>query len=233
MAKIVITGTSRGIGRALVEYFFATGDHQVIGISREIQSPAARGADQPMPWDRYTHFSLEPANPTDFSRLTDYLREKDFRPDVVINNAGMMLNKPFREISASEFDQVMGVNVRIPFMLIQQLLPWMANPGHVLNISSMGGVMGSVKFPGLSVYSASKGALSVLTEALAEELKGSGVSVNALALGSVQTEMLSEAFPGYQAPVSPVEMAAFIGNFALTGHQFFNGKVLPVAVTTP
>jgi len=90
-----------------------------------------------------------------------------------------------------------------------------------------------MKFPGLAAYSSSKGALLTLTEMLAEEYKEQGISFNALALGAVQTEMLEEAFPGYKAPVSAVEMANYIYNFALTGNKFYNGKILQVSSSTP
>ena len=70
-----------------------------------------------------------------------------------------------------------------------------------MHISSMGGVQGSSKFPGLSLYSAAKGAVCVFTESLSTEWVQRGIAVNALALGAVQTEMLDEAFPGFQAPV--------------------------------
>jgi NAD(P)-dependent dehydrogenase (short-subunit alcohol dehydrogenase family) len=104
---------------------------------------------------------------------------------------------------------------------------------HIVNIASMGGFQGSSKYPGLSCYSASKAALACLTECLAGEFTESGIKVNCLALGSVQTEMLEEAFPGYKAPVDAQEMAEFIADFALKGHKFFNGKILPVAVNNP
>ena len=99
----------------------------------------------------------------------------------------------------------------------------------------MGGIQGSSKFPGLAAYSSSKGAVITLTELLAEEYKDKGPSFNALAFGAVQTEMLEEAFPGYQAPLSADqrwEIHTYL-NFALTGHQFYNGKVLPVSAGTP
>lgn len=97
----------------------------------------------------------------------------------------------------------------------------------------MGGFQGSSKYPGLSYYSASKAAIACLTECLAVELKQFGIKVNCLALGAVQTEMLAEAFPGYAAPVSSEEMGEYIAGFALTGQKFYNGKILPVAVTNP
>ena len=109
----------------------------------------------------------------------------------------------------------------------------MDTKGHVLNITSMGGIQGSTKFPGLSAYSSSKGALIILTELLAQEFKESGPSFNALALGAVQTEMLEEAFPGYQAPVSAAQMAQYVIEFAMIGNQFYNGKVLPISSSTP
>jgi NAD(P)-dependent dehydrogenase (short-subunit alcohol dehydrogenase family) len=153
--------------------------------------------------------------------------------DILINNAGLLLNKPFGSISASEFDGIFNVNVRAPFMLTQALLPLLKEGSHVLNIGSMGGVQGSVKFPGLSVYSASKGALSVLTECLAAELEERKIAVNCLAFGSVQTEMLAKAFPGYEALTTATAMGEFVADFAMKGHKLFNGKVLPVSLSTP
>ena len=117
--------------------------------------------------------------------------------------------------------------------MIQALLTLFPKQSHILTISSMGGLQGSAKFSGLSLYSASKGALAVLTECLAEELSEQEIKCNCLALGAVQTEMLSKAFPGYTAPLNPEEMAEFIVEFALHGHRYFNGKILPVSLTTP
>ena len=153
--------------------------------------------------------------------------------DVLINNAGSLVNKPFLDLSSAEFEEVYKVNVFAVATLTRLILPSMDTKGHVLNITSMGGIQGSTKFPGLSAYSSSKGALIILTELLAEEFKESGPSFNALALGAVQTEMLEEAFPGYQAQVSAAQMAEYIIEFALKGNQFYNGKVLPISSSTP
>jgi 3-oxoacyl-[acyl-carrier protein] reductase len=233
MATIIITGISKGIGRALTDYFLTAGGHHVIGISRSSGMTEGKGADMAASDAEFTHVEMDIASDHDITGFARWLAEMGYKPDILINNAGMMINKPFGKFTGKDIDTAMAVNFRAPFMLIQKLMPVMSRPAHVVNISSMGGFMGSIKFPGLSLYSASKGALSILTEALAEELKESGIRVNALALGSVQTEMLHEVFPGYKASATPEEMASFIGHFALTGHQFFNGKVLPVAVTTP
>ena len=144
-----------------------------------------------------------------------------------------MINKPFLEISSSDFEAVFKVNVFAVASLTRLMLPMMNAKGHVLNITSMGGfkeVLSSLAYlPTVAVrepwlYSQSF---------LAEEFKDSGPSFNALALGAVQTEMLEEAFPGYKAPVSAVQMAEYIIDFALKGHQFYNGKVLPISSSTP
>ena len=90
-----------------------------------------------------------------------------------------------------------------------------------------------MEFAGLSVYSSSKAALANLTEVLAEEYKDTNTKINCLALGSAQTEMLQEAFPDYQAKVSAKQMATYIKEFSLSGDKLFNGKILPVSVSTP
>lgn len=233
MAKIIISGVSGGIGLAVVRYLLTSGEHCILGISRGNCPAVLAGFAPHDSLPGYEHRQMDITHAADIEKLAGHLSESGFRPDILINNAGMMLNKPFAQTGPDEFDQVIGVNLKAPFMLMQHLAPLMTHQGHIVNITSMGGVMGSAKFPGLSIYSASKGGLSILTEVLAEELKELGIHVNALALGSVQTEMLNEAFPGYKAPVTAEEMAEFIGNFALTGHRYFNGKVLPVAVSTP
>jgi len=161
---------------------------------------------------------------------------KDIMPyaDILINNAGALINKPFTEISLSEINYLFNVNVIGVINLIKQLIPLLekSQKPHVLNISSMGGFQGSSKFPGLSIYSSSKAALATLTECLAVEFQGK-ISFNCLALGAVQTEMLEQAFPGYKAPLSAEKMAEFVMDFALNGHNFFNGKILPVSLSTP
>jgi NAD(P)-dependent dehydrogenase (short-subunit alcohol dehydrogenase family) len=85
----------------------------------------------------------------------------------------------------------------------------------------------------LAAYSSAKGALSILTECMAEEFKDQNISVNCLALGAVQTQMLETAFPGIQAPVDADTMGMYLANFALNGHLVYNGKVLPVSLSTP
>ena len=220
--NIVVTGASRGIGRALVDVFLAQG-HRVWALSRNISELSTLSGVQAV--------SLDISKESDVQQWVASCGNISF--DVLVNNAGMLVNKPFAETTADDFEKVYKVNVFGVANLIRNLLPHFSQQAHIVNISSMGGINGTSKFPGLAAYSSSKGALGILTELLAEEFKDRDISVNALALGAVQTEMLAEAFPGYQAPVTADQMAVYIADFALTGHRFYNGKVLPLSSSTP
>ncbi|MGA1546773.1 MAG: SDR family NAD(P)-dependent oxidoreductase [Flavobacteriaceae bacterium] len=221
---IVITGAGRGIGYALVQLAALQG-HRVFALSRNIKAIEASESVHPLSIDITDTNALE--------TFASQLGNEGTVVDVLINNAGAFLNKPFAETSKEAFEAIYQVNVFGLASITRLLLPLISQKGHVVNISSMGGVEGSAKFPGLAAYSSSKGAVSILTELLAEEYKETGPVFNALALGAVQTEMLEEAFPGFKAPLTPEEMAVYILNFALNGNRFYNGKVLPVSSSTP
>ena len=224
--NIVITGTSRGIGFELV-HLFAKQGFNVLALSRN-----AKPVNN-MHFENITTFAFDLCNQQDYQKVSEFIQKEWRHVDVLINNAGMLLNKPFSETTIADFEQVYKTNVFGVSEMIRTVLPFMKGEGHIVTISSMGGIQGSVKFPGLSAYSSSKGAVITLTELLAEEYKDSGISFNALALGAVQTEMLQEAFPDYQAPTTARGMASYICDFALNGHKFYNGKTLQVSNSTP
>lgn len=226
MKNIIITGTSRGIGFELAQQF-ANNNYNVLALSRNIE-PLNKLALK-----NITTLSVDISNDTDLKKVTSFISENWKSVDIVIHNAGKLINKPFEQLTTTDFLEVYKVNVFAVAELTRQVLPYLKKGSHVVNISSIGGVQRSMKFPGLAAYSSSKGALLTLTEMLAEEYKEKGISFNVLALGAVQTEMLAEAFPGYEAPVSAIEMADYIYNFALTGNKFYNGKILEVSSTTP
>ena len=226
MKNIIITGTSRGIGFEMAKLFSKAG-HRVLALSRN-SKPVSE-----LNLKNVTALEFDIAEETEIAKLSTYLQNTMKTVDVLINNAGFLVNKPFSEITSEEFRKCYEINVFGVASLIKTVLPFMKKEGHVVNISSMGGVQGSVKFSGLSAYSSSKGAVITLTELLAEEYKETGPSFNVLALGSVQTEMLAEAFPGFKAPLSATEMAQYIMDFSLTGNKFYNGKILQVSSTTP
>ena len=227
MKNIVITGTSRGIGFELVSILCRMG-HQVLALSRN-EKPV-KGLEL----DNVHAFSFDITSEDSLLKAESYISDNwNSKVDVLINNAGALLNKSFEDSTYEDFSQVYKVNVFGVAEVTRKLLRFMNSESHVLNISSMGGIQGSMKFPGLAAYSSSKGALLTLTELLAEEYKENGPSFNALALGAVQTEMLEEAFPGYKAPISAEDMANYIADFSLNGQKFYNGKILQVSNSTP
>lgn len=224
--NIVITGTSRGIGFEMVQILAEQG-HQILALSRN---------DQPvtnLKLPNVTAISCNLGEEKQIKKAVDYVKQNWDAVDVLINNAGLFLKQDFAETKMKDVKKVYEVNVFSVFSLTHQLLPYLSENAHVVTISSMGGVQGSVKFPGLAAYSSSKAAVITLTELLAEEYKEKGLSFNVLALGAVQTEMLAEAFPGFEAPVTAEEMGSYIANFTLTGHQFYNGKLLQISNSTP
>ena len=226
MKNIVITGTSRGIGFELAKQFAENG-YQVLALSRNTAPLSA------VNHKNIKVLSVDISNAEDLNKVTDFIKSTWKKVDVLINNAGKLINKPFTEISSEDFLEVYKVNVFGVAEITKLMIPFLQKGSHVVTISSIGGIQGSLKFPGLAAYSSAKGAVITLSELLAEEYKEQQIAFNVLALGAVQTEMLEEAFPGYQAPLSASEMADYIYNFSLTGNKFYNGKVLQVSSSNP
>ncbi|WP_114905107.1 SDR family oxidoreductase [Kordia sp. SMS9] len=226
MKNVIITGTSRGIGFELV-HLFANAGYNVLALSRN-EKPISN-----LTYDNITSFAFDLSKPEDYDRVTNFVKENWEQVDIVIHNAGSLLNRPFGETTMDDFQWIYTVNVFGVAELSRVLLPFMKSGSHVVTISSMGGIQGSMKFPGLAAYSSSKGAVITLVELLAEEYKDQGIAFNVLALGAVQTEMLAEAFPGYKAPLSALEMAEYIFDFSLNGNKYYNGKIMQVSSSTP
>lgn len=224
--NVIITGTSRGIGFELVQLFSKAG-HKILALSRNEKPVKA------LKLKNVTCISFDLNDDNAYTAVDNFVKNEWQYVDIVINNAGTLLNKPFAETTMSDFEDIYKTNVYGVAELTRVLIPYMKLGSHVVTISSMGGVQGSVKFPGLAAYSSSKAAVITLTELLAEEYKEDGICFNALALGAVQTEMLEEAFPGYKAPTTALEMATYIFNFSLEGNALYNGKLLQVSNSTP
>ena len=222
--NIIITGTSSGIGFELVK-IFAQKKNRVLALSRDnskLRNLKLDGVDA-------IDFDI---NSPDESKLDTFINSVN-RIDVLINNAGYLVKKPFEETTLADFQNIYSTNVFSVAMLVQRTISYMHEGSNVINISSIGGVQGTIKFPGLSAYGSSKGALNILTEILAEEYKDKKVHFNSLALGSVQTKMLEEAFPGFKASTSAENMAKYIYNFATEGYKLMNGKVVSISSSTP
>ena len=223
MKTLVVTGTSSGIGNEICIQA-AKLNYKVISISRNIEPlEGINGIDS---------YSVDITDKKSIKNFIDDLRNRDLKIDILINNAGQLSNELFGETSYESFKQTFDVNVFGLAEITRSLIPFINKSGHVINISSIGGVNGSKKFPGLSVYSSSKAAVIALTEVLAEEYS-EGPSFNVLALGAVQTKMLKEAFPDYEAQTKPGEMAKYIIDFAINGNNLFNGKLISVSNSNP
>ena len=228
--NIIVNGGTRGIGKEIVINLSHNSDNEIIVTGRN-----EKALEYLKSYSENIHIiKLDIASrETDFESFLSAIRKHFGSIDILINNAGKLVSKEFTDTDEDDAREMMETNFFGPAMVIRKLKPLMSAGSHILNITSMGGFQGSMKFKGLSYYSASKAALACLSECLANEFAESLISVNCLALGAVQTEMLEEAFPGYKAPVTAKDMAGFISEFALSGHKFFNGKILPVALSNP
>lgn len=226
---IIVTGASRGIGYQTA-LKLANDGHTVIATART-KSKLLKLASKPEN-GRIIPIAADLTVPEHIQQIKGKVKEMT-NIDGLINNAGLVHRESFTDTDIEVFKQLMDVNVYGLVRLIKSLKPFMNKGSHILNISSMSGFQGSLKFPGLSAYGAAKAAVIGLSEVLSAEFSEDQISVNCLAIGAVQTEMLSEAFPGFKAPVSPEQMGQYIADFILTGHQFYNGKVLPVALNDP
>lgn len=232
--NIIVTGASKGIGYATCIELSRNSENKLLALSRNgklLEKLRDECLEKYGNEIRILPFDLQSPN---WDLLFGELKEMGHL-DVLLNNAGALINKPFEETTQEDWKLMFEVNVTGAAEMIKKCLPYLrkSKKPHVVNIGSMGGFQGSLKFAGLAAYSASKAAIACLSECLATELAEDGISVNCLCLGAVNTEMLAKAFPGYEAPLNQGEMAEFITHFATTGHKFINGQVIPVTFSNP
>ena len=233
--NIIISGASSGVGFEAVLELIGSGNHQIVALARsedklyKLQEIAL--ALNPGCMLYTAKFDI--MHDDYLNGLLPFIKERMGSVDILINNAGSLVNRSFMHTTQLDFVEMLQNNLLGHIKMIQHIVPLMPEKSHIVNIGSMGGFQGSIKFPGLAAYSASKAALHALTECLAAEFAEKQISVNCLALGSAQTEMLEKAFPSYQSPVMAFEIGKYIADFALYGHKFFNGKIIPVAHSTP
>ena len=236
MKNILVTGCSRGIGFEVVKGLAKDPRISVLAISRDDKG-LNRLIEECQLINANFHLhtlSIDLATDKAIEKISDYVKiNLNSSLDGVIHNAGYLVKKAFTDITHKELEDSFKVNCIAPFFLTQKLTPYLNKTAHVLFISSMGGVQGSKKFPGLSAYSTSKATLITMTECLVEEFKMTDIKFNCLALGAVQTEMLSRAFPGYEAPLSASQMGAYVIDFYINARKYFNGQVIPISLTTP
>jgi NAD(P)-dependent dehydrogenase (short-subunit alcohol dehydrogenase family) len=230
--NIIVNGGSKGIGREVVLQLASDKDNQILVTGRNEARLKELEIECLNENVSYIKMDISELN-KEIEAVRDQIYNRFSMVDILINVAGLLVVADFMKLSEQDSRSMMETNFFGQASFTKLMVPLMSQGSHIVNITSMGGFQGSSKYRGLSVYSASKAAFTCLSECLAVELNEFGISVNCLALGSVQTEMFENAFPGYKAPLGPKEMAEFISFFAINGNKYFNGKVLPVAINNP
>ena len=220
----LITGAGRGVGYETVKYLLdQQPDIILYAVSRNTQ--ALEQIKKPR-----LHI-IQADITTELDKIVRVIEHQPLQG--ILNNAGIIIKKDFRELTAADFDALYRTNVYAPFAIITALRNNLVPASHIVNIGSMGGTENTAKFPGMIFYSSSKAALQCLSQCLAVELKEKGVVVNCLSMGAVDTEMVRVAFPGFNPPIAAGQMAEFFAWFLLNGHRFFSGQILPLALTSP
>jgi NAD(P)-dependent dehydrogenase (short-subunit alcohol dehydrogenase family) len=230
----VITGSTGGIGSALVDSFLSD-NYSVVGIDT-IDSGRNSVGFVEINADLFEFTKNENYREQILNQINNHLPEKldDF---VLINNAAVQILNPVSELNWSDWDKTLKVNTMAPFFLVQGFLEQLTKThGHVINISSIHSRLTKANF---SCYATSKAALEALTRSLALELSDKGVSVNAIAPAAIATQMLKDGFDEVPEKLeelesyhpagmigSPEELAAFVKSLVEQKGRFLTGSIL-------
>ena len=179
---VFISGASRGIGTAIAKQF-ANNGYKVIGTSRNNFTFDSDNTN-------LIPLSLDITNRDSVNECMDYLKENNFTPSILINNAGITSDQLFLRMKDEDWDNVIATNLTGTFNLTKALIKGMIKNryGRVINISSVSGLMGN---PGQVNYSSAKAGLSGFTKSLAKEVGSRGITVNSIAPGFIETDMTS------------------------------------------
>jgi short-subunit dehydrogenase len=226
-SNIIITGVSSGIGQEILNNLKL--DDSIGSVFAITSQPT----DAKLAVDGKIRFiPIDYSNAESIDKLSSIIG--DIPIHGVILNAGLLDKVKQGTIDHKQLLGTFNVNTFYPILILQAINNnIISGKAHVIGIGSMGGFQGASKFPGLSIYSASKSALSTFIECYAQEMFNNGVRANTLALGAVNTKMLNKAFPGYEAPVNAKDISKYILDFLFHGGDFITGKVIPVSLVNP
>lgn len=191
MKIVLITGASRGLGKSMALHLADKGSDVIVTYNSNAKEAAAVVAEIEKRGRKAAALQLDVSKAQTFAAfgkdvagvLKSRWQRADF--DVLVNNAGIGIHKPFAETTPDEFDTLMNIHLKGPFFLTQTLLPSMKDGGRIVNISS-----GLARFslPGYACYAAMKGGIEVLTRYQAKELGARGISAVTLAPGAIETD---------------------------------------------
>ncbi len=221
----VITGAGRGVGRATALQFARAGA-RVILFSRTPEHVEETAAEIMHEGGSSLSIVGDVAREEDVSKLFQQIRQQFGKVDVLVNCAGIVAVRPFVAMDIATWDQVLNINLRGTFLCCREAFRMMVEQqqGVIINLSSLSGVKGVEKFPGLSAYNVSKAGVASLTEILAVEGKPHNIRVCAVSPGAVDTEMLRQAAPHLKAAMTPDDLAAILLFLADDSGKMFSGS---------
>ena len=206
----LITGGGRGIGAATAEALARKGAHVIVASRTEAELTATIARLRAAGLDASARV-LDVADDAAVDAAFDRIAAEFGRLDILVNNAAILLSGTFAEMTMADWDRLMAVNLRGAVLCARRAFRLMGERGgSIVNVSSLGGVPGTEKFPGYAAYTVSKFALTGLTEALAAEGKACNIRVNGVAPGAVDTDMLRKAAPHLRTRTTPADVAKVI-----------------------
>ncbi len=185
----LITGASRGIGRAIALRLGWEGAAVVVNYSGNLEAARETVAAVEAAGGRAVPVQADVGQAAEVERLFDETIRQLGRLDILVNNAGIMFNKPLAEVTEEEFDRIFAVNVKGTFFTCQQAARRMAEGGRILNLSSS---TTALMLPTYAAYVATKGAVEQLSHVLAKELGPRGITVNVVSPGPTDTELFGQ-----------------------------------------
>jgi len=189
----LVTGASRGIGRAIALTLAKQG-MIVVGTARSEESLRTVQHDIEMAGGRAHYIVIDLAHPGSPKKIIEATIAACGRLDVLVNNAGLVAEGPLLDATLEEWDRLMAVNARAPFLLCKEAIPYMkaAGEGTIVQIVSVIGVKG---YANQGVYTASKHALMGMSKVLAQEVQKDNIRVHTVLPGGVATDMIAQVRP--------------------------------------